>query len=296
MERLDSLLKVESISKTFKSNKGAVAALKPTSIELHHGEILGIIGESGSGKSTLLKLLAGIEQTQTGYIRLLGNDITHLNRKESKYIYQQMQMVFQNAVASFNPRQKIRKTILENMKCLRPSLSLKECNEELDQLLERVSVSPELVNRYPHQLSGGQCQRIAIARALVIQPKILLCDEITSALDVLVQADVIELLKKLNKELGITIIFVSHGLSLTCKFCTRVMVMKSGECVEEGTAEKIAKVPEVAYTKTLMNSSKDLLTIIERRNQDGANKICQNESQQECNDSCIRRVSTNAIS
>lgn len=266
MNSPEPLLKVQGISKTFKRNKHTVAALKPTTLQLFEGEILGVIGESGSGKSTLLKLLTGLEQPTDGNVQLLGRDITHLRGKGAEYIYQNIQMVFQNPIASFNPRRKLRTSILENMRRLRPSMSLKACNQEIDKLLERVKILPGLADRYPHHLSGGQCQRIAIARALSIQPKILLCDEITSALDVLVQAEVIQLLQELNRELGVTIIFVSHDLSLTCNFCERVMVMYQGQCIEHGMAQALVKDPKEAYTRTLMAMSKDLVTILTREN------------------------------
>lgn len=268
-----TLLKVEGISKTFIRKDASVAALKSTTFQLRKGELLGVIGESGSGKSTLLKLLTGIEVPTAGRVTLLGRDITQLQGSNAQYIYQNIQMVFQHPGASFNPRQKMRTSIIENMKRLRPTMTKTACNQEIDSLLKRVKILPELVDRYPHQLSGGQCQRIAIARALSVKPQILLCDEVTSALDVLVQAQVIELLQELNKELGIAIVFVSHDLSLTCKFCKQVMVMYQGQCIERGRVKTVIEEPKEAYTKNLLGLSSDLATALARRERYENNKI-----------------------
>ncbi|ABR48210.1 ABC transporter related [Alkaliphilus metalliredigens QYMF] len=256
-------LEVCGITKTFKQKNNTVEALKPISFKLQEAEILAIIGESGSGKSTLLKLLTGLERTTNGTVNLLGKDITRLRGKGSKHIYQNMQMIFQNPVASFNPRRKLRSSIIENMRQLRPSLSSVECTYEIDRLLEKVGIPSNLADRYPQHLSGGQCQRIAIARALSIQPKILLCDEITSALDVLVQAQVMDLLRELSRDLGIAIVFVSHDLSLTCNFCERVIVMHQGYCVETGSTNEIIDNPKHTYTKQLLAASIDPITSLE---------------------------------
>lgn len=265
----ESLLNVEGVSKTFMRKKKCIVALKSTTFQLEKGEILGVIGESGCGKSTLLKILTGLERPIDGRVMLLNRDITQLRGSGAQFIYRNIQMVFQHPEASFNPRRKMRTSILENMKRLRPSMTKEACNQEIEALLKRVKISPELIDRYPHQLSGGQCQRVAIVRALSVKPQILLCDEITSGLDVLVQDQVIEVLQELNKEFGITIVFVSHDLSLTCNFCKRVMVMYQGRCVECGTVDSIAREPKEAYTKTLLGASSDLATVLARRERYG---------------------------
>lgn len=257
MNKLEALLEVCAVRKSFKKKSNTVEALKPLSFKLSSSEILGVIGESGSGKSTLLKLLSGLEAPTSGKINLLGKDINQLRGKESQHIFKNMQMIFQNPTASFNPRHRLRTSILENMRQLRPSLTTTEYNYEIDRLLERVSISTNLVDRYPHHLSGGQCQRIAIARALSTQPKILLCDEITSALDVLIQAEVMALILELSSELGIAIIFVSHDLALTCNLCKNIIVLQEGYCVETGSMLEIVKSPKQLYTKQLLAAAKD---------------------------------------
>lgn len=251
------LLEVRGLSKKYKGNDRVVEALKPINFELQKGKILGVIGESGSGKSTLLKLLTALEQPTSGHAYLLGKKITGVSGRGSKHLYRHMQMVFQNPIASFNPRKKMRSSILENMRRLKPECSKNDCNMEIDRLIERVGLSTSLLERYPHSLSGGQCQRIAIARALTIQPKLLLCDEITSALDVVVQAQVIELIEELNKELGIGIVFVSHDLSLTCNLCDEIMVMHQGTCVENGQTNEILNNATKRYTQSLLAASRN---------------------------------------
>lgn len=265
MYRPRLLLQVNELSKIYKKNKHDYVALKDMNFQLFEGEILGVIGESGSGKSTLLKLLTGLELPTVGSVKLYECELTKLISKERRYIYEHMQMIFQNPMGSFNPRRRVRASILENMRSMRPNLSLEMCNQSIDKLLERVHIKDELADQYPSQLSGGQCQRMAIARALAVQPKILLCDEITSALDVLVQAEVMNLLQELNQDLGITIIFVSHDLSLTCNFCHRVMVMYKGTCIEEGQADRIINNPKESYTKDLLSGSKDVTSSLKSR-------------------------------
>lgn len=260
------LLEVLEVSKKFSKKNRVVDALKSCSFTLSHGEILGIIGESGSGKSTILKILSKLEQPTSGKVKLFGREISHLHGKSTKYVYQNIQMIFQNPIGSFNPRKKMRSSILENMKNLCPSLSFSERNRRIDTLLEKVGINPDLADRYPHNLSGGQCQRIAIARALSVQPKVLLCDEITSALDVLAQARVIRLLLNFSQEFDISIIFVSHDLSLTCNFCKNVMVMYQGNCVENGEANDLFKNPKHWYTKQLIEASLDPIVYLEQKN------------------------------
>lgn len=265
MDYSNPLIQVKGLSKNYKKNKRSHMALKDMNFQLFEGEILGVIGESGSGKSTLLKLLTGLELPTEGSLKLYNRELVTLKGTERRYIYEHMQMIFQNPMGSFNPRRRVRASILENMRSMRPNLSLEACNQAINKLLARVHIKAELADQYPSKLSGGQCQRMAIARALAVQPKILLCDEITSALDVLVQAEVMNLLQELNKELGITIIFVSHDLSLTCNFCHRVMVMYKGTCIEEGQADRIINNPKEAYTKDLLSGSKDIASSLKSR-------------------------------
>ena len=259
------LLDVCSIMKQFKKKSTIVEALKPLSFTVSKGEILGVVGESGSGKSTLLRLLTRLDSPTGGQINLYGKDIVKLHGKDTQDVYRNIQMIFQNPAGSFNPRRKLRSSIIENMQRLLPYASKAEHNLEIDRLLERVGISVDLADRYPHNLSGGQCQRVAIARALSTKPRILLCDEITSALDVSAQARVIKLLLEFNKELGVAIIFVSHDLSLACNFCENVMVLYRGSCVESGNSGKIVNDPNHVYTKELLASVIDPIDFLERK-------------------------------
>lgn len=281
MSDLMPLLEVNCISKKYYKKNLISDALKPCTFSLNEGEILGIIGESGSGKSTLLKILSGLENPTSGYAKLAGKEITNsktgFNNKNRKNIYKNLQMIFQNPIGSFNPREKVRHSIFENITNLCPNLSLSEKKYRIDSLLEKVEIEPELTDRYPHKLSGGQCQRIAIARALSVEPKILLCDEATSALDVLTQNRVIELLLEFSKELNIAIIFVSHDLSLSYNFCKKVMVMKNGICVESGEISEVFNRPKNSYTQKLISASIDPVTYI-GKNKNGKSRICKNES------------------
>jgi len=266
MSNTEVLLEVSEIAKRFHQKNDVVDALKPLSFSLSQRENLGIIGESGSGKSTLLKLLIGLISPTSGQVKLLGNDITGLRGKSARDIYRNMQMVFQNPSGSFNPRKKLRSSILENMRQLCPVSSTAEYDYEIDRFLEKVGISPELADRYPHNLSGGQCQRIAIVRALLVKPKILLCDEITSALDVIAQARVIDLLLEMGRELEIAILFVTHDLSLASNFCENMIVLHQGGCVEAGNTSELICNPIHSYTKQLIKSFIEPLTSLEQKN------------------------------
>lgn len=265
MNQSNVLLEVENLSKVFKKKNNSFEALVSVDLRLTKGEILGIIGESGSGKSTLLKIIVGLLTPTIGKVVLLGKDITGYRGERSKYIYQNIQMVFQNPIGSFNPRRTLRDSILENIRQLCPQLPKQEHNNKIDYLLDKVGILPDLVNRYPHSLSGGQCQRVAIARALAVEPKILLCDEVTSALDVSAQASVMNLLSKLTKEMGISIIFVSHDLSLAYHLCDRIMVMNKGVCVESGKTKEIFNNPSNQYTRVLVESAVDPISLLSSR-------------------------------
>lgn len=252
-KKLDIILEGSSLSKIYHTKSGDIEALKPLNFSLGQSEILGIIGESGSGKSTLLKLLTGLEKPSTGEILLNGKPMSHQRKKGRFEMYQNMQMIFQNPKASFNPRRKIKTSILENMKRLRPHMTQKSCETELEALVEKVGLEARLLEQYPQNLSGGQCQRFAIARALAVKPKILLCDEITSALDVLVQEQVIGLLMALSRSMGLSLIFVSHNIALSSTFCDSLMVMKNGICVEAGSTQEVIQGPNNSYTKHLLS-------------------------------------------
>lgn len=240
------LLEIKSVNKVFKND---VTALKDIHLTLRPGEVKGIVGESGSGKSTLLKQIAGLQKPTGGTILFQGKDLINNRTQED---YRQIQMVFQNAVDSFNPRFKISWSFREVLKNLCGIKNKKEQNAIIDSLLEKVGLAPELANRYPAELSGGQCQRAAIARAVAVRPALLLCDEITSALDVSVQADIVALLMELADEFRMAILFVSHDIVLVSNICENIVVMHEGRCIESGVAKEIITAPQQAYTKELL--------------------------------------------
>ena len=239
-------VELSDVHKTYRVRGNEVQALKGVDLKLYQGEILGVVGESGSGKSTILRQICGMETPEVGDVHLDG-----------KYQY-----IFQDAYASFDPRMTIRQSLYESIRNAakrdgKPSQrgsNVPEYDERIRTYLEQVGLSEELLDRFPSRLSGGQCQRMAIARALVADPEVLLCDEITSALDVTAQREVVELLVRLQKELGLSIIFVSHDLALVHSFCDRILVLKSGEVVTCGDAATVIQNTEEPYTKQLLDS------------------------------------------
>lgn len=248
------ILKAENLTKTFaRVGQKDIAAVKDVSFSLEPGEILGIIGESGSGKTTLVNMITRLLDPTEGHIYLDGQEITIFKGRQLRQAYRTMQMVFQNPVDSFDPRQTLGDGIGESLR--NSGLSKKETRERVETLLEKCGLPEEFADRYPHQVSGGQCQRAAIARALAIEPQLLICDEATSALDVTVQKEIIDLLNDLRahqKELSI--LFICHDISLVQSFCDRVLVMYRGEIVEEGTPDEVICRPQNEYTKRLIDS------------------------------------------
>ena len=241
------ILEGKNIGKRYRRREVSVDALSDVSFTLNEGEILGIVGESGSGKSTLLRQIAGLEIPDAGELLLDGRP---LPAKRTKEDYRTIQMIFQDAVGSFHPRRRISDSIRETVR------NLVGAGEEPDwkTLCSLVQLPLELAERYPRDLSGGQCQRFAIARAMAVHPRILLCDEITSALDVSSQAQILRLLAQLHQEKNMSVIFVSHDLAVVRSICDRVMVMRNGKVVEEGPAARIIHAPREDYTKQLIAS------------------------------------------
>ena len=242
-----TILEGKSICKRYRRREVSVDALSDVSFTLNEGEILGIVGESGSGKSTLLRQISGLEIPDSGELLLDGQPLPARRTREN---YRTIQMIFQDAVGSFHPRRRISDSIRETVR------NLVGAGEEPDwkTLCTLVQLPLELADRYPRDLSGGQCQRFAIARAMAVHPRILLCDEITSALDVSSQAQILRLLSRLHDEKNMSVIFVSHDLAVVRSLCDRVMVMRDGKVVEEGPAEQIIHAPREDYTKQLIAS------------------------------------------
>ena len=242
-----TVLEGKDLTKVYGKHKTEFHALRGVDFHLENGEILGLAGESGSGKSTLLKLIAGLEPPTSGSILLHGRE---LSPRRSKEEYRTMQMIFQNAPASFHPRRTVADSIAESVH----SLQGRSAAVDLPKLADLVGLPAELMERYPRQLSGGQCQRMAIARAMAVQPEILLCDEITSALDVSTQAQILRLMADICRESHTSAIFVSHDLAVIRCLCDRVMIMRNGSLVEEGEVAQVIHAPREDYTRKLVAS------------------------------------------
>ena len=242
-----SVLEGKDLTKIYGKHKTEFYALRGVSFYLNEGEILGLAGESGSGKSTLLKLISGLEPPSAGSLFLHSRELSPRRTKED---YRTMQMIFQNAPASFHPRRTIADSIAESVRSLRG----KDAAVDFAALSDMVGLPPMLMERYPRQLSGGQCQRMAIARAMAVQPEILLCDEITSALDVSSQAQILRLLADICREHHTAAIFVSHDLAVVRCLCDRVMILRGGALVEEGDVEQVIRAPREEYTRRLVDS------------------------------------------
>ncbi len=229
-------------------------AVDGVSLELYEGETLGVVGESGCGKSTLARAIIGLVESTAGQVVWLGQDLTQADKKAMHGVRKDIQMIFQDPLASLNPRMTIGDIIAEPLKTHYPSLSGEEVKHRVEKIMQRVGLLPNLINRYPHEFSGGQCQRIGIARALILEPKLIICDEPVSALDVSIQAQVVNLLRKLQKEMNLSLIFIAHDLAVVKHISDRVMVMYLGNVVEMGTKEAVYHDTKHPYTKALMSA------------------------------------------
>ena len=248
------LLRFENVSMHFDDATGRVQAVNDISFTLARRELLGIVGESGSGKSTVAKLLTGLHAPTGGKIFLDGRNIAHASGRERRALYTRMQMVFQDAVGSFNPRRSIGAMIGETIcRLCNPDGCTTE--KRVAQLLAEVGLPASYAARYPHEISGGECQRAAIARAMAVHPDILICDEATSALDVSVQAKIIALLLHLQREHGMSLLFISHDLPLVSSIADRVLIMQNGRIVEQGNARDVLLHPSDAYTENLLRAA-----------------------------------------
>lgn len=237
-------MEVRNVKKSF-VNKNV---LDDINFSICAGECLGVVGLSGCGKSTLAKIISQFIPCDEGQIIFCGEEIANLRGGKLKSVYKNMQMIFQLPEDSFNPRKTLGWSIAEPMK----NHGFKNIDERVKNLLIEVGLTPEYSARYPHEVSGGECQRAAIARAISLETKLLICDEATSALDVTVQAKVIELLKKLCTEKNIACLFITHDLALLPRIADRVIVLHEGKIVEEGVPTTIINAPKSPFTKNLM--------------------------------------------
>ena len=249
-----TFLRFENVSMHFDDAAGRVQAIDNISLSLARRELLGIVGESGSGKSTVAKLLTGLHLPTSGSILLDGKDITHTRGKERRALYTRIQMVFQDASGSFNPRRTIGAMIGETI-CRLCTPDERDTKRRVAELLTEVGLPTSYATRYPHEMSGGECQRAAIARAMAVHPEILVCDEATSALDVSVQAKIIALLLHLQREHGMSLLFISHDLPLVSSIADRVLIMQNGRIVEQGETSRVLREPSEDYTRNLLQAA-----------------------------------------
>ncbi len=256
------VLRVQDLAVTFKSFTGGILsrherqlrAVDGISFELHAGETLGIVGESGSGKSTLARAILGLVQPARGRVMWRGEELTGLEEEEMRQKRKDLQIVFQDPVASLNPRMTAGDIIAEPLWTFYPNMERLQVEERTRGMMKVVGLLPNQINRYPHEFSGGQCQRIGIARSLVLNPRLLICDEPVSALDVSIQAQIINLLKDLQKKLGLALIFIAHDLSVVRHISDRVMVMYMGQAMEVSDKAHMYRRPLHPYTNALMKS------------------------------------------
>jgi peptide/nickel transport system ATP-binding protein len=248
------LLEVNHLATYFKTKTNLVKAVDDVSLKIYKGETLGLVGESGCGKTTLGRTIMGLEKATKGEILYHGQDITKLNKKELRKIRKEIQIIFQDPFSSLNPRLLVGEAILEPMQVHNLYSSNKERKEKVFEILEKVGLDSSYYYRYPHEFSGGQRQRIGIARTIALQPKLIICDESVSALDVSVQAQVLNLLNQLKEDFNFTYIFISHDLSVVKYMADQLVVMNKGKIEEIDDADEIYSNPKTDYTKTLINS------------------------------------------
>lgn len=237
----------------FQRTIGHVKAVDGIDFDLRRGETLGIVGESGCGKSTVASVLMGLDKPTDGTVEVLGEDIGSMKPKELRKARRNVQLVMQDPYTSLNPRMTVGDIVGEPF-AIHPDAAGGDRQGKVRELLDVVGLNPEHIDRYPHQFSGGQRQRIGIARALALRPDVIICDEPVSALDVSVQAQVINLLEKLQKEFGLSYVFIAHDLSVVRHICDRIAVMYLGKIVESGTDTEICDHPTHPYTQALLSA------------------------------------------
>ena len=269
-----TLLAVKNLSVTFtQAGKhfwqpaNSLVAVNDLTFDLAVGETLGIVGESGSGKSTLARSIAGLQPSTSGQIQFDGQDVTGFDLNGWRKLRRDVQMVFQDPLASLNPRMTIAENIAEPLINLFPEFSKAERWRRVTEILPSVGLDAAWVNRYPHEFSGGQCQRVGIARALVVRPKLLICDEAVSALDVTIQAQIIALLKEIKAELNLSMLFIAHDLAVVKDISQRVLVMYRGEIMELAETQTLFANPQHSYTQALLAAVPIPDPVLERQRQ-----------------------------
>lgn len=249
----DILLEVKDLCQYFKLGKKTLKAVNGVSFSLRRGEAFGLVGESGSGKTTTGRTIIGLYPPTSGEVFFEGKPIAALVGKERRALSEKMQMIFQDPVSSLNPRMTVGEIVAEGLKIAGEKNKLK-IKKEVEETLWKVGILPEYAGRYPHEFSGGQRQRIGIARALVMKPQLIIADEPVSALDVSVQAQVVNLLLELKETLGLTVLFIAHDLSVVKYFCDEIAVMYRGQIVEKAPSNELFKNPLHPYTQSLLSA------------------------------------------
>jgi peptide/nickel transport system ATP-binding protein len=249
------ILEVKNLKKYFKTPRGMLHAVDDLTFSLEKGKTLGIVGESGCGKSTTGRCVLRLIEPTSGQVIFDGQDILSMNKKEMRNMRKDMQIIFQDPFSSLNPRMTIMQTIAEGVKVRSDKYrSSAEVEKRVRELMDTVGLAQRLINTYPHELDGGRRQRIGIARALAVEPKLIICDEPVSALDVSIQAQILNLLRQLQKQLGLTYIFVTHDLAVVNHISDEIMVMYLGQMVEKAPSDELFNSPIHPYTKSLLSA------------------------------------------
>ncbi|MTD17169.1 ATP-binding cassette domain-containing protein [Nakamurella sp. YIM 132087] len=251
-----SLLSISDLQQVYRSGRGGsareVRAVDHVDLQLEAGEIVGLVGESGCGKTTTARCVTGLVRPTGGSITFDGVDVLHPAREEKRRLHREIKMVFQDPFASLNPRMTVEQIIGEGLQTHRPELDKAGRRTVIGELLEQVGLHASAASAYPRSFSGGQRQRIGIARALAVKPRLLVCDEVVSALDVSIQAQICNLLLDSRDEYGLAMMFISHDLAVVRQLCDRVLVMRAGSVVESGTTDAIFGDPQHEYTRSLL--------------------------------------------
>ena len=250
---MSACVEVKNLKKYFDTPAGRLHAVDDISLKIEKGTTMGVVGESGCGKSTLGRTIVHLQDSTEGQIFLNGEDITHVQGKQLKRLHEKMQIIFQDPYSSLNPRMTIGETIQEPL-MLSKRFSKADLEKEVTKLMDKAGIEARLRNAYPHELDGGRRQRVGIARALALDPEFIVCDEPVSALDVSIQAQILNLLMDLQDELGLTYLFITHDLSVVRHISNEIMVMYLGQCIERGPSAEIFERPLHPYTRALLNA------------------------------------------